>query len=110
MEITRKALLPVRGIVGERDAVFPADIVPQFFVEPFRPAVEAVGPLVGGDTVFRAADGKPGTADTVGAPSDGAAQASVQCPVAVQVIVAQADIRQFFPPRSGTRMERTAAP
>ena len=110
MEITRKALLPIRRFIDERNAVFPADIVPQFFVEPFRAAVEAVGPLVGGDTVFRAADGKPGTADTVGAPSDGAAQASVQCPVAVQVIVAQADIRQFFPPRSGTRMERTAAP
>ena len=87
-----------------------AGIGPQLFVEPFRPAVEAVGTLVGRDTVFRAADGEPGAADAVGAPADGTAEAGVQIPVAVQVIVAQADIRQFSPPRSGTRMERTAAP
>ena len=46
MEIARKALLPVRGIVDERDAVLPAGIGPQLLVKAHGAAVELVFPLI----------------------------------------------------------------
>ena len=92
-EVAGEALLPVGGVQGEGDAVFPAGISPQLLVKALSAAVEGVGPLVGGEAVFRAVHGERGAADAVGTPADGAAEAGVLVPVLLQGVIAQADVR-----------------